>query len=35
MTTMSTGERWMYRVIALSLFVLFVLIVIQHKPTGG
>jgi hypothetical protein len=32
---MSTGERWMYRVIALAFFVLFVLMMVGHRPTGG
>jgi len=32
---MSTGERWMYRVIALSFFILMVLMALGHRPDGG
>jgi hypothetical protein len=32
---MSTGERWAYRFIALTLFALFVLMAIGHIPDGG
>jgi hypothetical protein len=35
MVTMSAGEKWMYRVIALSLFILFLLLMAFHQPTDG
>jgi hypothetical protein len=35
MGTMSAAEKWMYRVIALSLFILLVLMMAFHVPTDG
>lgn len=35
MTTMSAVERWMYRIIALSLFVMLILLIAFHFPTDG
>jgi len=35
MIMMSTGERWMYRVIGLTLIGLFVVMAIGHIPSGG
>jgi hypothetical protein len=32
---MSTGERWMYRLIALSFLALLVVLAIGHIPDGG
>ena len=32
---MSSGERWMYRVIAVMLFVFWLLLVAFHFPTDG
>jgi hypothetical protein len=32
---MDAGEKWMYRVIALSLLVLMVLLAAFHIPTEG
>jgi hypothetical protein len=35
MGTMSTGEKWMYRVIAVAFFALFIVMAIGHRPSGG
>jgi hypothetical protein len=35
MDTMSAGEKWMYRVIALAFFILFILMMLGHRPDGG
>jgi hypothetical protein len=35
MLTMSSGEKWMYRVIALALFIFVLLMMAFHQPSGG
>lgn len=34
-TAMSTAERWMLRIVMLSLVALFVVLAIGHMPRGG